>query len=328
MSSNSVFISYRRSANPYLALAVYQDLHINGIDTFYDIENIDAGQFDTIILNQISARVYFMPIFTPETLDRCVDSGDWVRREIEYAMNENRQIVPLHTPDFNFGDIDKFLPGLIARELKRWNAIEIPHKQFRLVMRDVRERILTLIDIPVKSVPKSDESVVALKQAQAIAVPFVTERQLGSQEYYERALISADSAQQIIDYSDAIRLNPQFAEAYYGRGDAHFIEGDLDEAIEDYNEAIRLNLRNAGALYNRGFARAETGDLDGAIEDYSEAIRLDPMDAEAYRNRAHLFAAKGDYEAAIEDSRKALKLCSDDLKAEILNDLERWSKPA
>ncbi len=83
--NNSVFISYRREASAFVAQAVFQDLQANGIDAFYDIESINSGQFDTIILNQIAARPYFLPILTSGTLDRCVEPDDWVLREIEHA---------------------------------------------------------------------------------------------------------------------------------------------------------------------------------------------------------------------------------------------------
>src|SRR5262245_41722560 len=116
--SNSVFISYRRDMSGYLALAIYQDLRENGIDVFYDIESIDTGQFDTIILNQIAARPYFIPILTPGSLDRCRESGDMLLREFEEALRLKRVIIPLYTPEFQFADMDKFLPDTSAAELK------------------------------------------------------------------------------------------------------------------------------------------------------------------------------------------------------------------
>jgi hypothetical protein len=62
--NNSVFISYRRNVSAFVARAVFQDLRANNIDVFMHVEGIDSGQFDTIILNQIAARPYFLLILT------------------------------------------------------------------------------------------------------------------------------------------------------------------------------------------------------------------------------------------------------------------------
>ena len=90
----TVFISYRRT-NTYMARAVYQNLTAHGYDCFLDSESIDAGSFERIILNQIAARAHFIVILTPSALERCAEPGDWLRREIEYALENKRNIVPL-----------------------------------------------------------------------------------------------------------------------------------------------------------------------------------------------------------------------------------------
>jgi tetratricopeptide (TPR) repeat protein len=48
----------------------------------------------------------------------------------------------------------------------------------------------------------------------------------------------------ISDYTDAIRLNPKNAFAYYGRGLTHVAVGNKSEAIADFQEASRLFLNN------------------------------------------------------------------------------------
>ncbi len=62
-------------------------------------------------------------------------------------------------------------------------------------------------------------------------------------------------------------------------------KGDLDGALKDYTEAIRLKPDLAEAYNNRGVARAAKGDPDGALKDCTEAIRLKPDYAGAYNNR-------------------------------------------
>ena len=46
-----------------------------------------------------------------------------------------------------------------------------------------------------------------------------------------------------------------------------------DKALATFSEAIRLNPRAAGAFYERGKAYQDKSDYDRAITDYNEAIR-------------------------------------------------------
>ena len=112
----------------------------------------------------------------------------------------------------------------------------------------------------------------------------------------------------IADYSEAIRLDPRYADAYYNRAIAFKAKGDLDRAIADYNEAIRLNPRDALAYNNRGIAYQAKGDFAGAIIEYDEAIRLDPGNALAHYNRAIAYRSVGDLERAIADYDAAIRL--------------------
>src|SRR5580693_6159990 len=74
----------------------------------------------------------------------------------------------------------------------------------------------------------------------------------------------------IEDFDEAIRLNPNFAEAYVKRSIAHALKGQFDRAIEDFDQAIRLNPNNVAAFLDRGNEYRAQGDFDRAIADYSE----------------------------------------------------------
>ena len=49
-----------------------------------------------------------------------------------------------------------------------------------------------------------------------------------------------DSGRAIADYTEATRLDPDFAEAYYNRGLAHGENGENDRAEEDLAQATEL----------------------------------------------------------------------------------------
>jgi len=73
---------------------------------------------------------------------------------------------------------------------------------------------------------------------------------------------------------EAIRLNPQDADAYYNRGNAYGSLGQPERAIEDYAEAIRLNPTLALAYYNRGFTYKLQDKKAEAIVDFEKFITL------------------------------------------------------
>ncbi len=111
----TVFISYRRKVAAFIARAIFQDLRDHEYDVFMDVESIDSGQFNQIILNQIEAKAHFILILTSGTVERCAEPGDWLRQEIEYAIDKQRNIVPLLINDYNFDDAKPYLTGKLAQ---------------------------------------------------------------------------------------------------------------------------------------------------------------------------------------------------------------------
>ena len=78
----------------------------------------------------------------------------------------------------------------------------------------------------------------------------------------------------IEDWDEAIRLDPQDADAYNNRGIAYHDLGEYQRAIEDYDEAIRLNPQAAYAYYNRGLAYERLGRQEQADRDFAKAKEL------------------------------------------------------
>lgn len=127
-------------------------------------------------------------------------------------------------------------------------------------------------------------------------------------EYYDSGLKKwekSDYQGAIADFTESIRLDPQFAEAYYQRGLAHKDKGDLDRALSDYTRSIELNNPNPEFPYHgRGIVRYHKGDLDGAIVDFNKAIRHNPKYLESYVWLGAMNRDKGNFEQAIDNFKK------------------------
>ena len=132
----------------------------------------------------------------------------------------------------------------------------------------------------------------------------------------------------IADFTEAVRLNPQSASAYFDRGRAWYFKQEFDKAIADYSEAIRLDPREAKAYHNRGYTWNSKQEYDKAIADYNEAIRLDPKEAKAYGNRGNAWNSKQEYDKAIADYNKAIRIAPESAHAYVRRGLSWGSKGA
>jgi len=95
-----------------------------------------------------------------------------------------------------------------------------------------------------------------------------------------------DDAAAIDDLNQAVKIAPDYPDAFYIRGTIHRDNGRLKDALRDLDEAIKLSKYNEKYFNTRGmlYFRLEDGYL--AVADFTNAIKEKPDYATAYFNRA------------------------------------------
>lgn len=125
-----IFISYRRSDGKHTARLFKSEFEKRGYRAFLDFDDLTDGKFDKRIENAILDAPIFLMILTPDYFARCVkkvetpdgktvfepDEEDWVRREIECALENEKVIIPVNY-DGNLNGIPDYLEPKLKREI-------------------------------------------------------------------------------------------------------------------------------------------------------------------------------------------------------------------
>jgi len=146
--NKTVFISYRRSVSSDLAVLIFNHLRQHGYDVFLDVRTIDNGPFDSAIRNQIGARTHFVVLIANGSLERCQHEGDWVRQEIEEALNLGRNIIPVIDECINFEQETGYLPDEWREKFKLINSLRWSHFYSDAALTALVERFQKLPKLP------------------------------------------------------------------------------------------------------------------------------------------------------------------------------------
>ncbi len=293
-----VFISYRRADNKEFVERI-RDWLIHKYqreNVFMDFDGMRAfADFQLYFESKIRECDVVIVIIGPNWVSILKEKEakseiDYVRSEIETALKLNKPILPLRILDASMP-----LTTDLPESLRSLCRIHAPVLNAGAHFLDHIEGVIHDLELAFAEFqrPQPQLSAPELPSAEA---------------YFERGRLRSDKDLdgKIADFTEAIRLKPDFAKAYFRRGNARRKQGDDDNAIADYTTAIRLNPDYTDAYYNRGIEFYRKGRYDDAIADYTEAIRLKPDYAFALNNRGSAFKAKGDLKSAINDWRAAI----------------------
>lgn len=105
----------------------------------------------------------------------------------------------------------------------------------------------------------------------------------------------------------------ELAKRYFASAEESYRAGDYNRALDLLDQAVRLNPNYAEAYVKRGAVRLDRAyspqanghnyiqEIDAAIDDFSTAARIFPVYYEAYFNRALAYGAKRQYKSAAQD---------------------------
>ena len=129
--------------------------------------------------------------------------------------------------------------------------------------------------------------------------------------YFARAAIAATQERadaELAAYDRAHEIDPRDPAVLAGRAHAWADRGEYDRAIADLDVAIDVLPRTSYFLVCRGHCWRERGDKDKALADLTKALELDPSDAHSLSVRAAIYFQKGELADALRDAERAIGL--------------------
>jgi uncharacterized protein len=246
-----------------------QEIPINGIETAADRKNIFS------VKDGVDLLIGIISDDTPqELLDKSIIDGD--------ILYHNQDINGLFIHDQK---LSKKYPGTFETLLVTRNRLWLPR------MIKIMSRKPTFFAFGVGHLT-----------GETGLIPLLEEKGYTLRPIFDSIITPATST--IRDSSKIMEL----AEEYVRSGDAKSLEGNVLDAHDDYSKAIALNPQYAEAYSSRGNVRREVlRDPEGALSDFNTAISINPKDTNTYLYRGLLksYMLK-DYEGAVSDFSKII----------------------
>ena len=298
-----LFISYRRDGGYELARLLYTSFKEAGLNPFFDVEELRSGPFDEKLYTYIEESENFVLVCSPGCLDRCSNEGDWVKLEIEKAINSKKNIVPVMMKNFVFPDS---LPEEIE-PLRMFNGASINQEYFNA---SIEKIISLLVNVKPRKTAK-----IGKEEKQHI------------EELYHHAmeLLGQQSFVQATACFEEIRdIHPGYVRAYWGQllamyrcmsnselmlntsedfndnpllSSALAMAGESDYQI--YNDVVVRRTKNCLAKAKKSFKSAE---YDNAIKYAKLVLQKEPANEEMWWIR---FLA----ENRVQDEKELFELC-------------------
>ena len=116
-------------------------------------------------------------------------------------------------------------------------------------------------------------------------------------------------------FYSAIRIQPQYSEAYNNLGNTFRIQGKLREAIEAFQNAVRIKPDYLAAYRNLIYIFAENGNFEKAIYNTNKALAIQPNASSLYNDLGGILQRQGKLDEALAAYEQAIIINSNDPSA-------------
>ncbi|MEW5840400.1 tetratricopeptide repeat protein [Nitrososphaera sp.] len=106
----------------------------------------------------------------------------------------------------------------------------------------------------------------------------------------------------------ALRIDPQYVDAWVKKGYAHFHLGEYTVATSSYDRALEIDVNNAEAWNLKGLAYYKLKNYEKAIECCEKSIDIDPNDGMAWYNLACYQTLSGKVDEGLEALKRSIEI--------------------
>ncbi|HNQ15792.1 MAG TPA: tetratricopeptide repeat protein, partial [Pyrinomonadaceae bacterium] len=119
-----------------------------------------------------------------------------------------------------------------------------------------------------------------------------------------------ESAMKLID--DALKIDPNYAEAYYYRGATNNRAGNPDQAVSDYQRAVFVDASYTDASFDLATTQYNQERYAQSAESYRKTIAIDDTNGEAHANLAESYRQLEQFSQANTEYATASEYIKDD----------------